>query len=75
MTWDGSTILVYKNGVQVGSLSGSSGTTGMSGAIGNNTSLNRGYDGSIGSFFVYNRVLTVAEVNQNFRAERQIYGI
>jgi len=33
------------------------------------------FDGSIGSILIYDRALSEAEVNQNFRAERHIYGI
>ena len=70
-------IKVYKNGVEgsmVDALSAPINTNGnyRIGTWGNNTWW---LNGNIGSFKVYNRALTAAEISQNFNALRGRYGI
>jgi hypothetical protein len=73
---------IYINGVSVGSLSAVVG--GDSNAPGFATNLrlcgwnnDGGYRGNLqyGNFQVYNRELTVGEINQNFNAQRGRFGI
>lgn len=73
--------VLYKNGVQVttGTLTGSI-TAGPSFRIGADTTTSVGigpepFTGTIYSQKVYNRVLTAAEIAQNFNAHRKRYGL
>lgn len=43
--------------------------------MGNRLTLDRGFNGSIANTMIYNRALSVAEINKNFNALRGRYGI
>jgi hypothetical protein len=73
---------IYINGVSVGSLSAIVGGDGNAPGFATNLRLcgwnnNGGYRGNLqyGNFQVYNRELTVGEINQNFNAQRDRFGI
>jgi hypothetical protein len=73
---------IYINGVSVGSLSAVVGGDGNAPGFATNLRLcgwnnNGGYRGNLqyGNFQVYNRELTVGEINQNFNAQRDRFGI
>lgn len=73
---------IYINGVSVGSLSAQVGGDGNAPGFATNLRLcgwnnDGGYRGNLqyGNFQVYNRELTVGEINQNFNAQRGRYGI
>jgi hypothetical protein len=75
-TYDGSNVRIYING-NLESTNARTGTI-TSGAknIGSNSGGSSEYfDGTIATVRVYNRVLSAAEVQQNFNAQRTRYGI
>lgn len=78
ITYDGSYVRIYRNGVYEGAQA-SSGTADFTSGwrIGNGMNLNSGYffQGSMGVFNMYNRALSAEEVKQNFNAHRGRYGI
>jgi hypothetical protein len=74
-TWDGSTMRLYKNGSQVGTLS-VSGT--LTGGTSTNYRISSVTEGMIGNFYqamVYDRALSAQEVLDNFNAIRGRYGV
>jgi hypothetical protein len=79
ITWDGSTITVYKNGVMINYQS--AGGYGVSdyGRIGmlsyRNTQNDYNYNGLIANQLLYTRALSAAEIQQNFRVQRERFGI
>jgi hypothetical protein len=78
LTHSGTSVKVYRNTTNVSNYSISktppSVTTNMRIATWNH-STGREYNGQIGAIRIYNRVLTTAEISQNFDAKRGEYGI
>jgi hypothetical protein len=76
-TWNGSTAVMYVNGVAENSLSSgaASSTTGNI-TLGQHTpDTSYAWAGNMGSVKIYNQALTAAQVLQNFNATRGRYGI
>jgi hypothetical protein len=79
MTRNGSTITFYSNGSEDGTITGLSDTVSATNQThqylgGYNTS-SQLYNGDMGPVRTYNRPLTLAEVQQNFNAQRGRFGI
>lgn len=80
ITWDGSTIRLYKNDVLQNSAAAGGFNKGTQGArIGmlnfRNTANDYNWKGDIGLHTVYNKPLSLAEIRQNFNAHRSRYGL
>jgi hypothetical protein len=81
VTWDGNnpgTLLIYGDGVQVGTRTRSTGSAYNTTAgyiVGTWYDFNRFYSGNIANCKIYNRALSAAEVAQNFNALRGRFGI
>ena len=77
LTFTGSNLIGYRNGIQVGTASRS--TTTIAGGtlmIGTrNDAFASHYVGNISSIFIYDRSLSATEIQQNFNAHRGRYGI
>lgn len=74
-TYDGSTLKLYRNGTLASSVSSTGNITNATTSL---TIGNRGgqyFTGSIGKVTIYNRALSVSEVNQNYNFLRGRYGI
>ena len=72
----GSNVVIYKNGISIGT-SGSSSTlpsTSSTILIGNRDDNARGFEGKMSQVFIYNRALTAAEVLQNYDALKGRYA-
>ena len=77
ITYDGSNVKIYRNGVYEGSQA-TTGTADWSVGLkigGWTSSASYAYDGVIGGVSMYNRALTAEEVKQNFAAMRRKYNI
>ena len=76
-TYDGSTVELYENGVNIASASNSGGNVSFDKSV----ELGRASDGSewlnakINSVRIYNKGLTSSEVTQNFDAKKSIFGL
>ena len=74
LTYNGTTWIVYKNGISDGTYTGN-----LGGYPGNSIWLGNGYygffNGNIAQASVYNRALSATEVSQNYNALRGRYGI
>ena len=76
-TYDGSTVELYENGVNIASASNSGGNVSFDKSV----ELGRASDGSewlnakINSVRIYNKGLTSSEVTQNFNAKKSIFGL
>jgi len=76
MTWNGGTLLVYKNGVQVGTLTpGGTYSPTSTKRIGLSSNTVESMDGQIYSTLVYNRALSATEVLQLFNVQRTRFKI
>ena len=80
MTYVGTTLTGYVNGVLANSASftkGNPGTTYLPLGAGCGTNLGSGayYSGYIGTFKIYNQALSAAQILQNFNAYRGRYGV
>lgn len=77
VTQVGTTCVMYKNGVSFFSSSATSTfrTTGFSQTLVGSYSGSRYFNGKISNVLIYNRVLTAAEILQNYNALRGRYGI
>ena len=75
----GSVITFYVNGVADGTVTGLSSTTVATNQshqyFGTYSGTNYLYNGDLGPVRIYNRALTLAEINQNFNAQRHRFGI
>jgi hypothetical protein len=75
-TRDGSTLICYKNGLQVSSVSQSNNYSGVrSTKIGGGVASISTIVGNLPSMKIYNRALSATEVMQNFNAMRERYNI
>jgi hypothetical protein len=78
-TYDGATIRMYRNGVQVAATAqtGVLGTGGGAGAfrIGQYVSNTYTMNGRVGSCAIYNRALTADEILRNYQATKGVYGL
>ena len=76
VTYDGTTIKVYRNGAQIGTATSSVNITNSTSTL---TLASRGttefLNGSISQVMVYNRAFSADEVQQNFNALRNRYGL
>ena len=73
-TWDGTTLRLYKNGVNIGSTPASGAVTGT--AL--NHRISSTTESFLGNFYqmqIYNRALSQDEITSNFNALRNRYGI
>ena len=75
-TISGSTVILYQNGVQISSSTQTvnPGTTSSAVYIGADVAGNY-FPGRVSSTNIYNRVITAAEVSQNFNATRSRFGV
>lgn len=71
------TSTIYKNATSLGSLGAITSPTVTTGnmLIGNRQGLDRNFDGTIAVAMVYNRVLSLSEITQNFNVNRARYGL
>ena len=79
ITWDGSTITVYKNGVMINYMSAGGHSFSPEGRIGmlayRSTSNDYNYNGLIANQLLYTRALSATEIQQNFRVQRERFGV
>jgi hypothetical protein len=74
-TWDGTTMRIYQNGVQVGTPSTPGGTMSTSNLPYLISSPTECLNGSIFCTQVYNRALSATEILQNYNAQKSRFGL
>jgi hypothetical protein len=74
-TWDGTTMRIYQNGVQVGTPSTPGGTMATLNSGYNITTNGECLSGSIFCTQVYNRALSASEILQNYNAQKSRFGL
>ena len=74
-TYDGTTAILYVNGVELNRGTKTWNTTQSVGFIGNQVNAGEQIDGRVSNASLYNRVLSINEIKQNFNALRGRFGV